>query len=332
MRGKIFLDIIESINENILEKKDSSISSDKFQRIVSKKVDGKIVFIDGGQAELLKGVSFSLQLIRAVAAIFKNNKKIRTKVDEFFVLINAVKDMERIEYRTQIFPVKGDAIEGTRFDSFDATIRDGVERADISKVGDVVRRFAELDLARRIVDELDRGDVIVLDGSLKCLVTGEKERMQRLCDRADERGVIVSALAKTAKIFDDNGGCLISGVGRVSSKLGYAWYYPLAGIKSYGGFIVKLNKNSKYLFEFNIFNKQRDKAEDVLSLLRAYSKDVVFPGYPYGLLLADKFARVSNSEKEYLLTIFQAKAGKSWDRIKRALNALNSHEILDRMG
>ncbi len=62
------------------------------------------------------------------------------------------------------------------------------------------------------------------------------------------------------------------------------------------------------------------------------AKDPVFPGYPYGLLVADKFARVSNNEKEYIQTIIKSNAGKNWAKIKKYMNSFDAHSILDNIG
>lgn len=59
------------------------------------------------------------------------------------------------------------------------------------------------------------------------------------------------------------------------------------------------------------------------------SRDIVFPGYPYGLLVADRFARVSNEENGYLLGLFEALAGKIWKQIHVGIHLLNAHDVLD---
>ena len=72
-----------------------------------------------------------------------------------------------------------------------------------------------------------------------------------------------------------------------------------------------------------------ENINNTVSALKQNSKDPVFLGYPYGLIEADKFARISNNEAEYLRMTFVAKACKSFDKIKQHLNALNAHSILD---
>ena len=82
---EIFSRIIDSIEKKVLDK-EIKLNKDNFKEIKKQETGKKVAFIDGGQAELLKAVNFSLQLIRTAVLIFKNNKKIHTKINEFFVL------------------------------------------------------------------------------------------------------------------------------------------------------------------------------------------------------------------------------------------------------
>ena len=93
--------------------------------------------------------------------------------------------------------------------SFDASIREGNERASVSKIGGIVRRFAELEMAKKMISGLDKWDFIILDGSLKPMVSGEEEKIEELFSIADEKGVIVSGLAKTSRNME-NGSCVAS--------------------------------------------------------------------------------------------------------------------------
>jgi len=309
MVKEIFSKIVENIEKKVLN---NEIKLDKEDFSNIKRLDkGRIAFIDGGQAELLKAVNFSLQFIRTAALIFEDNKKKERMISEFFVLIN----MEKDDYYTEIFPVKGKSIEGIKINSFDESIRDGKERASISKIGGIIRRFAELELARDIVGDVD---AVVLDGSLKSMVKGEDEKIERLFKKAEEKDTVVSGLAKTSKIVKD-GKCILSRLMNIEGE----WCYNFRK----GENIVKLNKNSNYVFEFNI-NKDNDK-DNVLGMLAVNSNDAVFPGYPYGLILVDKLARVSNEEKDYLFTRLKSSAGEKWRKIRKGLNVLNAHDILD---
>jgi hypothetical protein len=278
-------------------------------------------------------VNFSLQFVRIGGIILKNNQKIKSIKKEFYVLIHAFTKDDKLQYKTEIF---GDEIFGNYvFDSMDKTIINGQQRADISKIGGICRRFAEISFCKEIINELSHGDIIVLDGSLRCCVTNENELMQELYDKAAEKGVVVSALAKTSRVFSDQGSCFITELKKFGIK-GLWYYYPVAEFNdpNYQARIsfAKLNERSSYIFNFEQYKGQEDKIKEMISILSKNSNDAVFPGYPYGLILADKLARISNKERDYLLTMFQTKAGKEWSKIKEHLNVLDAHDILDSIG
>ncbi len=330
----------------------------------------KIAFIDGGNTELLSAANFSLQFVRVFGCIFQDNKRIFSKKHEFYVLarcVNRLSDEGKPElaYSAEIFPVNGEQLvdasqiinAGQLIDSADLlfaandeTIRDGIHNANISTIGEIARKFGELSLAKQIVNELNENDIIVLDGSLQATVTNHKKYLEQLYSAASAKKVIVSALAKTSRLFTNNGNSIVGLLNEVSINTevdgaickNIAWYYyPSVEIDNEAHraelFFAKLNKASEYVFRFEVFKenligKDSDYLSIIFSALANNSRDLTFPGYPYGLMFADRLARVSNNEKEYLTTLFQAKAGKSWSVIKKYLNAVNAHGVLDRIG
>ena len=96
----------------------------------------------------------------------------------------------------------------------DATIKQGKEKASVSIIGTIARRFAELKLG----SELDT-DIIVIDGNLKPVYTNEEKYIERLLDKK-----CVCGLAKTSDIITNKGNCPVSMLNSVD--IDYAWYYP----------------------------------------------------------------------------------------------------------
>ena len=76
-------------------------------------------------------------------------------------------------------------------------------------------------------------------------------------------------------------------------------------------------------------SNQKMKAEEAINELTGNCTDPIFIGYPYGLIEADKVARISNNEKESLKTMFLIKLKSK--NIEKYLNSANAHEILDRI-
>jgi len=292
----------------------------------------KIVFIDGGNAEILKASNFSLQFIRVYYTVYKKNRRIESEKKEFFVLTNAKRNGENISFSTSVFDSN---FRNLSFDSFDETIRQGNNRASVSVVGNIVRRFAEIDMAKSVVDGLEQGDIIVLDGDLKARYTFEAERLDGLYKKASEKGISVAAISKTCDMFTDSGNSFLGVLSRMSPD-GCWCYFPIVNVGDGGHkvdmFVVRLHPKAKYFFKVEVCKDTSCDKDVFFGLLRANSEDPVFLGYPYGLVESDKFARVGNNEKEAMKLQIMAKAGKKWQHIDHYLSTMNAHDVLDNVG
>ena len=313
--------------------KSIELSRDNFKDIKNLDLKNRIAFIDGGNSEILKAANFSLQFIRVYYSVYRENKRVKSRRYEFYLLIKAKEKDNEIFYETETFGDK--IINNLSFNSFDESILQGKNRASVSFLGNIARRFAELSVIKMVIDELNKDDVIVLDGDLEAKYTNEEIYLDGIYRKAMEKDIVVSALSKTCGLFTDKGNSVLSVLNEMSEK--EEWYYTnVAEINNEKHkaemFFIKLNKKSKYTFRFEIFNKQKDKINNVLSLLKNNSLDNVFIGYPYGLIEADRFARVSNRETEYIKTNFMVRAGKQWKTISSYLRTTNSHNILDNIG
>lgn len=308
---KVINEIIDELNKIITFSSDKidgiEINKKKFTQISENKIIKEICFVDGGNQEIIGSSNFSLQFIRIYYNIFLDNK-IDSRKYEFFVLINSINENNNIKYKTKIF---GDFKElELVFDSFDNTLT-GVKRAKISEIGNVIRRFAEL-RAASLIDVKD--SVIVLDGDLEVKVTYENIFFEELFRKVKENNNILLGLSKTTDLFTDNADSIAAVLNSVEEGV---WHYKI----SENVYFIKLNKNSRYVFRLDLFNFN----EDIFSLLLYNSRDPAFIGYPYGLVDAHRFAKISNDEKEYL----KLKIISNLKKIKPYLNAVNAHNILE---
>ncbi|MBI2112661.1 hypothetical protein HYT52_03955 [Candidatus Woesearchaeota archaeon] len=306
----------------------------------------KITFIDGGQAEILSGGNFCLSFIRVCGITSIGNKKSTICKKEFYVLTTArYLDNKLIEqehkrddraddnipsenifsgeiyYESKLF---GDYLideEDLFISSQDSTLRSGQERAEISKVAAMARRFAELSLADYILNspslELNNLDLntnesntIIFDGTLEKTFKNEDKYLEKLPKS-------VAGLAKSSSLFTTLGNSAVV----LLNKLGpsAAWQYLINKKTSF----VKLHPESKHVFRF-------EGNTEVLPLLVHNSSDPTFLGYPYGLILVDKLARVSREEQKSLKLKFVL--DKNNQDIVEYLNTSNAHDILDNLG
>jgi len=306
------------------------ILEENFHKLETTKSDRKIAFIDGGNAEILKAPNFSLQFIRVYAALFSHNRKIYSKKHEFYALITA-ENSKDILYKTKLFPSSLLNEQNLIFHSYDKTLVSGINRASLSKIADVIRRFAELQLAVNMLDEMHKDDIVILDGDLQAKYTKENEYLEKLYTKAEKKNITITALSKTSQLLTQNGNSL-SVVLLKKAPFDEWYYYPIAEITSKAHqaemYFLKLHKNSRYIFKFEIYNKQNHDPK-IFGLLKEQAKDPIFLGYPYGLIDADRYARVSNSELDYIKTKFLTKLGNEFKDIQSSLNAVNAHDILD---
>lgn len=89
---------------------------------------------------------------------------------------------------------------------------------------------------------------------------------------------------------------------------------------------VKLEKRARHVFLIHGITESEQ-----LRVLAHYSRDAVFPGYPGGLVLADRLARVSDEERESLRVHAKALLKELRERVTNAEAAADSHTILDSM-
>ena len=341
--------IIELIKGNISGASDTNIQfSDQnyapfpfdkknFQLIENSSSGSKIAFIDAGSAEIIKSPNFSLNLIRVYSAIYCNNKRINSKKLEFYAFISSKNIGNELFYNVDFIGMNNEALpnkDDLLLNSLDETIKSGITRASVSNVANVIRRFSEIKAAMNIIGSLENNDIIVLDGSLQCTFTNEKKYFEELYKKAIEKNIIICGLSKTTTLMTDKGNSISNALNKYNIK-GKWFYHHIAEIKSSSHkaemAFVKLHEKSKYMFRFEIYKEQKEKLIETISLLSSNCKDPVFIGYPYGLIEADKNARISNQEKGMLLTLFSTKFGKDWEPVKESLSNVNAHDILDKI-
>ncbi|MBI2666344.1 hypothetical protein HYX13_01900 [Candidatus Woesearchaeota archaeon] len=275
-----------------------------------------IAFIDGGQAELIVAGNFCVSFIRVAALIMQGEKKILQEKKEFFLLTTAKSHKEEIWYESKIFSEQIDISVPTNQDSFflneqdlfvssqDPSLKSGTERAPITRVAGMARRFAELFLAAQVAKN---ADFLLLDGTLEKTYSQEEKYLQQLPKNSN-------ALAKSSSLFTTSG----NGPSLFLQQNGPSgcWNYQVKENISF----VKLHEKAKHVFRF-------EGTPELLPFLLPGCTDATFLGYPYGLILADQLARVSNEEKKSLQMRFML--DKENKDILEYLTTSNAHDILD---
>lgn len=309
------------------------IEKENFHSLPNSIPEKKITFIDGGNSSLLEAPNFSLQLIRIAGVTYKNKKRLTIERKDVYCLVNSEKCNDDILFKAKIFQDKDKIFQKQEFtfNSMDQTIKKGNHRARIDEINNIIRKFLELEFATLLTDKTD---VIVLDNSLQASVTGEQEYFNNLYQKAKQNNTIISGLTKTTHMMTNNGNSVAALLQTLNEN---TWYYsPLVHSKTNNHqaeiAFLKLHEKAQHVFRFEIYKEQNKSINEVIALLKQQSHDPVFFGYPYGLIQADAFARITNKEKEYVLTKFLARFGNDFKKLKKYMTAIDAHSILDSIG
>ena len=312
-------------------------------------------FVDGGNGPILRSADFNISLNRVVGALFSSNKwaeptKTPVKIEFYSATVLDVSNDDKLFFITRFFPLEEKFLEYLPqkeliFPIDDPSIRErGFGIPDINVFGGIAMRFAEWTYATKFIyNELSEGSIFVRDGSLQTGYTNETKLAEELYKTAIKKGITVTGLSKTCRLFTQKGNSLNSLIHYIgNSKFpNSSWFYhPVYRItKSQERadlYFVKLHKNSFYSFRFDILldqanNMSDDDCENVISNLANNSDDLSYPGYPYGLIKVDQLAAVRYKELEpqkiQLLAEFNQDDYKKY--ILPRLRAVNAHDLLN---
>jgi len=309
----------------------------------------KVAFLDGGNLAVIKTPSFAVHFERVYFNCFQGSERVTLQIPnklEFFVVVTSSGEGGEITYTTQFIPLNEEHKKylpdekDLVFDSYDKTLVEGESRVEIPRIGDVARSFAEWEYASFVCNELSDGDVFVRDGTLHAPYTNQTEYAEEAYDVARKRGVLFSGVSKTSQLYTTTGLPLVAAINRLArdNNVQAPWYYEnIVEItdpahKAELNF-AKFNPNSDYIFRLEILKGQEDKKDTIMAALVENSKDITFPGYSYGLVDADKNARVSFDQLDALRMVLFSEISKNndFDGFKDFLAGSEAHDWLNKV-
>ncbi len=272
-------------------------------------------FIDGGSASLLSSSSFSLGFFRACI--------VKSEQDEFSVSFSeelyCAALQENDFFSLSTFP-EHPGINKVRVKS--KSLDESFSSFDSWKACSAARRLLEISLAIKAASD-NKGSLIVLDGSLD----GEEYEemlLETLKRAALKNGNVVIGLSKSNSFSTNMNRPLTYAL---LSRKKNSWIYKLKVSPSdrFKACYVKFSDGSSYAFRADFFPEQESQAIKALESLAGISNDALFQGYPYGLVEADDFARISLEEKQSIIAGLASL--QDWNLLEKA--AFDIHELLD---
>ncbi|MEM3154251.1 MAG: hypothetical protein QW165_01650 [Candidatus Woesearchaeota archaeon] len=278
-----------------------------------------LVFVDGGNGEIVKGPNVSVQFVRLYATWYEHGVRVSRELREMYVAVLAFQKGLDLGFEATVFSNEGAEMQKFSFDAYDPALSFAGRRAEPSAVANHVRKLLEFRFADEICSKMPSG-ILVRDGDLDARGEVMEESFRQLRVTALRKSVVVLGLSKTSTLCTDSGNSALAVLGGLAPA--GAWYYYAGGNVAF----VKLHPGSRYVFRCDVFPHDREKLPGALSALAANAADPSLLGYPYGLIDADKFAQVTKDETEQLRARFAVKSRELFRSIEAAVNA---HDVLN---
>ncbi|MBN2881367.1 hypothetical protein JXM83_04925 [Candidatus Woesearchaeota archaeon] len=245
----------------------------------------ELAFIDSGFQEISEQVFF----VKVHAGVWKENEKTKDYHAEFLISFKKEK---------QIFNLQKNIFSDFILESITENIVESSEKSAMIF----------------LLKELESGSLIIRDGSFDNPIFNDVISISK------QKGILILALSKSTTIQDNN-----SNITKVLYNSGSdtTWFYNYEKRETYSIFFVRLHRLSKFSFRLDIPNFEGLDVRHPIEILASNCVDPVFLGYPYGLIDADSFARVSNEDANFYKVILETQYNLDTN--------YSAHSILDKI-
>ena len=279
-----------------------------------------ISFIDGGNAPILTTPIHHCHLCRVASVTFIGKTRKDGRRTTFCLLARAGEDTIHIK-------AYGMHLDLPEISLHDNELRMGKHAVSPPTALALARGIAERSFAATLAPTLKPGSIIVLDGNLAPGThPALKETLNNLIALCKTYNHTLIACSKTTTAITDAGESAPCALQRLA--LPGILSFPLEAEEGIYRTFARLHPLSRYWF---LLESPRPIELSTMSHLAMASSDMAFPGYPYGLIVADQLARVSNQEQATASLILTSKAYTKDRSVSHAISGSNAHEILDQM-
>ena len=298
-----------------------------FEHIPKVDFSGKVASIDGGSAGILSGRSFLVGAYRAGYTIFSNGKRLHEKVQPLQFSVVTTKNKEEL-YRQAYSDLTGHPAS---------------ETPEMDKILDRLRLFAEWKLTDEVLPKLNKGDVLLIDGSLRATVAIPDNYLEEITRRASENGVILVGVSKSTTLYWGDKSPLLPAVVKRAQTQGieHPWYSKIGDLKReleqshwFGTvYIAKFKASSDFAFRVDVNRLQQQSEAETFGILSHLSSDPVILGYPYPLAATHQSVRIHPTEIEDIRYRLQRKALESgitesdWDLLFKDFHLILNQDL-----
>ncbi|HUR68087.1 MAG TPA: hypothetical protein VM370_02490 [Candidatus Thermoplasmatota archaeon] len=180
----------------------------------------------------------------------------------------------------------------------------GVPRLSTGEALDALRTIEEMRAALAVLEGLDAGDLLLLDGALQA--RGHIPMLERVLARALERGVDVVGVCKSTSMTIGAAPAIVACQLAGRSFPSKTWWAPLPPRASVRGasFAARLSPAEERVFRFDIASSDAT----VLASLAGLCGHPAYPGYPSPLAMAHNAVLLNDDARRRLLAQVQEAA------------------------
>ena len=308
----------------------------------------RIAFIDGGNSTLIEAPDYLIALNRVYYSIFKGNQrqspKRNPRIEFFSYVVASVEDGangKEVAYHTKIFAYNENDKKRLPLEMDMSAKTEAKTILDRSRIDTIARRFSEIQIATEVVNnELDTGDILIMDGTLKATFKNELKYFSKLYEVARKKEVTICGLSKTSGLITESGEPLLTRVNEISKQVDHhVWYAKVADKISsdylVSMFVVKLHPYAERIFRFDMIQEENKDIEkqiaSVMTSLAQNAGDISMLGYPYGLVDVDRFAQIRANERRMYTNLLysQTMHNPTLKKIIEHTDAVTAHETLN---
>jgi hypothetical protein len=197
----------------------------------------------------------------------------------------------------------------------DGSSAQGIPKLDAKGALDTLRTLEEARAALAALDDLDEGDILLVDGALQ--VRSHMPLLARVLARAAERGIDVVGVCKSTSLTIGVAPALVACQLAGRTLGAKTWWVPLATPPYIRGacFAARLSAAEERVFRFDVASG--DPA--VLQRLAGLCGHPAYPGYPSPLAMAHNAVLLNDDSRRRLLAQVQEAAlaagadPRAWD-------------------
>jgi hypothetical protein len=286
----------------------------------------KLAAVDGGSQRILNGGSFIIGGYRAGALLFHGDKILDSSTDQIpIVKIRSISFDNRKEIYSEIFQ----SLIGEPPNEYPRELMLLLQR---------LRTFEEWSVAQGLIEQLESGDMILMDGSLKASINKQDILFNRIMDKATEKGIHFVGISKRSTLRFNHAPLLryVKWKGEELFGNNKHWFCEIPDEKGHSQlfgkrYIVKFQPNAPFVFRTDINRFDDSEPETIFGKIAQYCSDATYLGYPYPLAHIHNKVVINRSLSEdisYRLESIAIENGISnynWEDLFR-----NFHDILDK--